>query len=102
MQQTRKTTDLFLCLEAWLNCTRELFTSNYVATFDHTFHWTCLASLKDIHAARSALLILTNEVNVDVVVVDLSKAFDSVCRNLLLAKLKAYGLTDSALDTLAA
>ena len=38
MQQTRKTTVLLLWLQAWLNCTRKSFMSNYVAKFDHTFH----------------------------------------------------------------
>ena len=37
-----------------------------------------------------------------VVAVDLSKAFDSVCHPLLLAKLKAYCFTDDALELMIA
>lgn len=41
---------------------------------------------------------LDNKQDVAVVTVDLSKAFDSICHNLLLAKLKAYGLNKPAVD----
>ena len=43
-------------------------------------------------------LSLDNREAVTTLAIDLSKAFDSVCHGLLLAKLRAYGFTDQALE----
>ena len=61
-----------------------------------------------LHSTATALIKLTNDwrkfldekQEVGVVAIDLSKAFDCICHNLLLAKLKAYGLHDTALKLL--
>ena len=64
-----------------------------------------ISGLLSGHSCYSSLLKLTddwrqaldNKKDVAVVAIDLSKAFDSICHNLLLAKLKAYGVHDSAI-----
>ena len=43
-------------------------------------------------------MALEEKKDVGVVVIDLSKVFDSICHNLLLAKLNAYELQDSAIN----
>ena len=58
-------------------------------------HSCCTALLKMTEDWRDCL---DNREAVAAVAVDLSKAFDSICHNLLLAKLKAYGFSQSALD----
>ena len=66
----------------------------------------CLVSLRG-HSCCSALIKLTddwraaldNKKEIGVIAIDLSKAFDSICHNLLSAKLKAYGLSKSAIQS---
>jgi len=58
-------------------------------------HSCCTALLKMVEDWR---LSLNNREAVAVLAIDLSKTFDSVCHGLLLAKLRAYGFTDQALE----
>ena len=60
-----------------------------------TGHSCCTALLKTVEDWR---LSLDNREAVATLAIDLSKAFDSVCHGLLLAKLRAYGFTDQALE----
>ena len=55
----------------------------------------CTALFKTVEDWR---LSLDNREAVATLAIDLSKAFDSVCHGLLLAKLRAYGFTDQALE----
>ena len=63
-----------------------------------TNHSCCTALLKMTEEWRRKL---DNRESAMTVAVDLSKAFDSINHNLLLAKLKAYGLSQSALSLMA-
>ena len=60
------------------------------------------------HSCATALIKLTDDwrcaleekKEVGVIAIDLSKAFDCMCHNLLLAKVKAYGVQEPALQLL--
>ena len=62
------------------------------------------------HSCCTALLKMTDDwrgnlddrKHVAAVTVDLSKAFDSVCHNLMLAKLKAYGFSEAGIELMKA
>jgi hypothetical protein len=60
-------------------------------------HSCCTALVKMVDDWR---LALDDRKVVGSVAVDLSKAFDSICHNLLLAKLRAYGVSDGAIKFL--
>ena len=57
-------------------------------------HSCCTAFLKMVNDWR---LALDSKKITGAIAIDLSKAFDSICHNLLLAKLRAYGLNDDAI-----
>lgn len=60
------------------------------------------------HSFATALIKLTDDwrsaldekKEMGVIAIDLSKAFDCICHNLLLAKVKAYGVQEPALQLL--
>ena len=57
-------------------------------------HSGCTALLKMVDDWR---LALDSKKITGSIAIDLSKAFDSICHNLLLAKLRTYGLNDDAI-----
>lgn len=84
--------------------------------FDHMYEefgtrvLSCLSGYLKVHSCCMALLKMSKDCRTyldireaaSTVAVDLSKAFDSVCYGLLLAKLKAWGFSGDTLVTMSA
>ena len=60
-------------------------------------HSCCTTLVKMVDDRR---LALNSKKATGSIAIDLSKAFDSICHNLLLAKLRAYGVSEEAIDFL--
>ena len=60
-------------------------------------HSCCTALVKMVDDWR---LALDSKKVSDSIAIDLSKAFDSICHNLLLTKLRVYGVDEEAFDFL--
>ena len=79
---------------------------NQINSFMETKILKCVTSFRKSHGTQHSLLImlekwkkeLDKEENMSPIFMDLSKAFDTIIRHLLLAKLKAYGLSKQALS----
>ena len=57
-------------------------------------------SPRDFCEAKNAIICGVSKKVTGSFAIDLSKAFDSICHNLLLAKLRAYGVGEEAIDFL--
>ena len=55
---------------------------------------------RDFCEAKNAIICGVSKKVTGSIAIDLSKAFDSICHNLLLAKLRAYGVGEEAIDFL--
>ena len=104
---TKQTIGLSLFFQLFISCLRKWNTTNFTEPSPPSFPLTCRGFLRG-HSCCSALIKMTDDWRlaldrkniVGTVAIDLSKAFDSICNNLLLAILRAYGVSDTAVKFL--
>ena len=81
--------------DQFYNVFQPLFSSNMSGFLrGHSFCTTLVKMVDDWRLALDSKTVTGS------IAIDLSKAFDSICHNLLLAKLRAYGFGEKAIDFL--
>ena len=92
-----KTTDPFVSFLLFLNYMKEICTTKLLIIFKLVFPLTYFGFRKG-HSTEQCLVIMLEEWKKQLAKTDLSKGFDSLSHDLIIAQLSAYGYDKESLE----